>query len=121
MNAAKYDITIDRASEYDFILTIQNYSQFPIDLSENVVFYSDIREVVSKKIITSFSYSFPNQGTDGRVSLSLPESSTLLLNPNKKYEYDIFMARGEETTCLLYGSVFVRANITKGVPIDPII
>lgn len=119
MNAAKYDITIDRASEYDFILTVQNYSGNPVDLSMGTSFYSDIRESISKKEIMSFNAVPIIAEGNNRVSFRLLESQTLALNPNKKYEYDIFMVREGVTTCLLYGSISVRANITKGLPVDP--
>jgi len=121
MNAAKYDITIDRAAEYDFVLTIQNQLQQNVDLSQDTSFYSDIRETVTKKEVISFNPILITSGEDGQVSFNLQEEDTLLLSPNKAYEYDIFMQRSGVTTCLLYGSVIVRANITKGSPIDPTI
>lgn len=121
MNAAKYDIIIDRASEYDFVLTILNQDKQPVDLSENTSFYSDIRETNTKKEIISFNPILIDGGQDGQVSFNLPEEDTLLLNPNRVYEYDVFMRRDGVTRSLLYGSVSVRANITKGQPIDPTI
>lgn len=119
MIAAKYDITIDRAAEYSFVLTVRNESQQLVDLSEDTFFYSDIRETDSKKEAVSFTPTLVGDGSGGEVSIDLSEADTLKLNPSKSYEYDIFMRRNGGTKRLLYGSVTVRANITKGQPIDP--
>jgi hypothetical protein len=124
MLAANYDITIDRAAEYSFVLTIQNQLEQPIDLdppdSAAYNFYADIRETASKKGAVSFTAMILNGGDGGQVAFNLSEASTLLLKPSLSYEYDIFMQRGGVMERLLYGSVTVRANITKGAPVDPI-
>ena len=124
MLAANYDITIDRAAEYSFVLTIQNQLGQPVDLappaSAAFGFYADIRETATKKEVVSFTASVLNGGDNGQVAFNLSEASTLLLKPTGAYEYDIFMQRGGVMERLLYGSVTVRANITKGAPVDPI-
>lgn len=119
MLAANYDITIDRAAEYKFVLTIQNQAGAAVNIS-SATFYADIRETVSKKEVVSFTTTILDSGVNGQVSLALTEANTLLLKPNGDYEYDIFMRRGTVMERLLYGSVAVRANTTKGVPVDPI-
>ena len=119
MLAANYDITVDRAAEYTFVLTIQNQAGAAVNIG-SATFYADIRETVSKKEVTFFVPSILNSGVNGQVSLALTEANTLLLKPAGDYEYDIFMRRGTVMERLLYGSVAVRANITKGVPVDPI-
>lgn len=119
MLAANYDITIDRAAEYSFVLTVQDELQQVVDISEDTTFYSDIRETVSKKEAVTFTTALVTDGSDGKVSFNLSESDTLVLRPDKVYEYDIFMRISGKTKRLLFGKVFVRANITKGEPIDP--
>lgn len=119
MLAANYDITIDRAAEYSFVLTIQNQASTAVNIG-SATFYADIRETVSKKEVVSFTTTILDSGVNGQVSLALTEANTLLLKPAGDYEYDIFMKRGTVMERLLYGSVAVRANITKGVPVDPI-
>jgi hypothetical protein len=121
MLAANYDITIDRAAEYSFVLTVQDELQQVVDISEDTSFYSDIRETLSKKEAIPFTPVLVDGGVDGKVSFNLSESDTLVLRPDKTYEYDIFMRASGKTKRLLFGSVFVRANITKGEPIDPTI
>ena len=124
MLAANYDITIDRAAEYSFVLTIQNQLQEPIDLDPAEAaafgFFADIRETATKKEIVSFTANILGDGNNGQVAFNLSEANTLLLKPSTEYEYDIFMQRGGVMERLLYGSVTVRANITKGAPVDPI-
>ncbi len=121
MLAANYDITIDRAAEYSFVLTVRDELQQLVDISEDTSFYSDIREVGSKKEAVSLDPVLIDGGSTGQVSFNLSESDTLMLNPSRLYEYDIFIKRNGRTSRLLYGSVIVRANITKGEPIDPTI
>jgi hypothetical protein len=119
MLAANYDITIDRAAEYTFVLTIQNQAGTAVDIG-SATFYADIREAASKKEVVSFTTAILSSGVNGQVQLSLTEANTLTLRPSLAYEYDIFMRRGTVMERLLEGSVTVRANITKGVPVDPI-
>lgn len=125
MLAANYDITIDRAAEYKFVLTLQNQLGQPIDLAPSGAgpyeFFADIRETATKKEIVSFAASVLNDGDNGQVSFVLSEDKTLKLKPSTSYEYDIFMQRAGSMERLLYGSVTVRANITKGFPVDPIL
>jgi len=120
MIAAKYDITIDRAAVYSFVLTVRNDLQQLVDLSEDTFFYSDIREMGSKKEAVSFTPTLIGDGSSGQVSFNLSQEDTLKLKPSNEYEYDIFMRRNGSTQRLVFGSVAVRANITKGQPIDPI-
>ena len=119
MLAANYDITIDRATEYSFVLTIKNQTGAFVDIGANT-FYSDIRDSVTKKEVVSFTATILDDGDNGQVAFTLTEAQTLLLKPTGSYEYDIFMQRSGVMERLLYGSVSARANITKGVPVDPI-
>jgi hypothetical protein len=119
MLAANYDITIDRAAEYTFVLTIQNPAGTPVNIS-GFSFYADIRDLVNNTEAVSFSYTILDSGANGQVSFNLTEANTLALRSSGRYSYDIFMIRSGSTERLLYGSITVRANITKGVPIDPI-
>ena len=124
MLAANYDITIDRAAEYSFVLTIQNQLGVAVDLDPPAAaaygFFADIRDAVTKKEVVSFTPTILNDGNNGEVAFNLSEANTLLLKPSGSYEYDIFMQRAATMERLLYGSVTVRANITKGAPVDPI-
>jgi hypothetical protein len=55
------------------------------------------------------------------IKFLLNEAQTLLLNSSTNYEYDIFLQRDSDTMeRLLYGTVTVRPNIYKGVPVDPL-
>lgn len=121
MLAANYDITIDRAAEYTFVLTINNQVGTAVNIS-GAAFYADIRDSVNNTEAVSFGYTILNSGANGQVSFNLTEANTLLLRSSGRYSYDIFMIRSGSgiTERLLYGSVTVRANTTKGVPIDPI-
>ena len=126
MLAANYDITLDRAAEYTFVLTIQNQAGTAVDLTsvedganpDKV--WADVRDVDNKKTVVSFTCDVLSPATDGKIQLTLTEANTLLLNAKRSYEYDIFMERSSKMERLIYGSLTVRPNYTKGVPVDPI-
>jgi hypothetical protein len=118
MLAANYDITIDRAAEYTFVLTIQNSSGVAINIS-SAAFYADIRNPITRRKAVSFTPAILDSGVNGQVSFNLTEANTLSLSPSGRYDYDIFMRRSNVSDRLLYGSVTVRPNMTKGSPIEP--
>ena len=109
--AAKYDITIDRGTDYNFVLTILNSSQVGVDVS-GATFVSSIRDSDNKHSIVVFSVDKTTGGALGNVTFSLSDTQTKLLYPTHSYEYDIFMTIGTTTSRLLYGSVSVRTNRT---------
>ena len=118
MLAANYDITIDRAAEYTFVLTIQNQAGTAVNIG-SATFYADIRNPITGRKAVSFTPTILDSGVNGQVSFNLTEANTLALSPSGRYEYDIFMRRSNVSDRLLYGSVTVRANMTKGSPIEP--
>jgi hypothetical protein len=120
MLAANYDITIDRAAEYTFVLTIKNQAGTAVDIG-SAAFYSDIRDPVSNRKAVSFTPTILDSGVNGQVSFNLTEANTLALQLSGKYVYDIFMRRSSVSERLIEGSVTVRDNTTKGSPIEPTI
>ena len=118
MLAANYNITIDRAAEYTFVLTIQNQAGTAVNIA-GAAFYADIRDLATRRKATSFTPTILDSGVNGQVSFNLTEANTLALRPSGRYVYDIFMRRSGVTDRLIEGSVTVRDNATKGSPIDP--
>jgi hypothetical protein len=114
MNAANYDIIIDRAAFFRMSLTIYDDTGSTVDVS-TATFYADIRDKSTKKEITQFSIGPLSDGADGKVYIDLPEVSTKLLTEFNSYEYDLFMIRSGKTSRLLVGDVIVRNNITNNV------
>jgi hypothetical protein len=118
MLAANYNITIDRAAEYTFVLTIRDTVGGSVNIS-GASFYADIRHLNTRRKAVSFTPTILNSGVDGEVSFNLTGAATLLLSSSGRYGYDIFMIRSAVPTRLLEGTVTVRPNTTKGAPIDP--
>jgi hypothetical protein len=118
MLAANYDITIDRAAEYTFVLTINNQAGTAVNIGA-AAFYADIRNVNSSRKAVSFTPTILDSGVNGQVSFNLTEANTLALQPSSNYVYDIFMRRSGVADRLIEGSVTVRDNVTKGSPIEP--
>ena len=122
MLAANYDITLDRAADYSFVLTIQNQAGAAVDLSAvgspaiATTFIADVREVASKKEVLDLTPTVLGSATNGQVLISLTKVQTKTLRAGKGiYEWDLFMNRGNPTvrTRLLYGSFTARAQITN--------
>jgi hypothetical protein len=120
MLAANYDITLDRAADYSFVLTIQDASGVAVDLSAGTtLFYADIRNTASKAQAVQFGYT-KTTPLSGIVTFSLTKAETKTLKAGEGlYEFDIFMALGASpntvTRRLIYGSVTVRPQFTNDV------
>jgi hypothetical protein len=122
MLAANYDITLDRAADYSFVLTIQNQAGAAVDLSAvgsppiATTFIADVREVATKKEVLDLTPTIYGTATNGQVLISLTKVQTKTLKAGSGiYEWDLFMDRGSPTvrTRLLYGSLTARAQITN--------
>jgi hypothetical protein len=115
MLAANYDITLDRAADYSFVLTIQNQAGAAVNLT-GAQFYADVREVASKKEALELTTGIISPATGGQVLLSLTNEETKTLRAGEGlYSYDIFMVLGGATRRLLYGAVNVRPQFTNDV------
>jgi len=123
MLAANLDLTIDRAADYSFILSITNVAG-PVNLAASLgppavvaaVFYADIRNTKTKIQAVEFDYAFTNgSGSDGQVTFSISKTDTKLLYAANDYEYDIFMDKSGKRVRLLEGKVTVRNNRTNEV------
>ena len=116
MLAANYDITLDRAADYSFVLTIKDALGTAVDLSdENTVFYADIRNKITKTQAVQFGYT-KTTPLSGIVTFALTNADTKLLKAGSGlYEWDIFMVLGEVTRRLIYGSVTVRPQFTNDI------
>lgn len=115
MLAANYDITLDRAADYSFVLTIQNQAGAAVNIT-GATFYADVREVASKKEVLDLLPSAIAPATGGQVLLSLTKVQTKTLRAGDGlYSYDIFMVLGGTTRRLLYGAVNVRPQFTNDV------
>jgi hypothetical protein len=114
MLAANFDITLDRASDYSFVLTIQNQAGLPVDIT-GAVFYSDIREKASKNEILDLSPTILS-AISGQVTIALTKAQTKTLRSGRGiYEWDLFMDLNSKRTRLLYGALTARAQITNDV------
>jgi hypothetical protein len=114
MLAANYDITLDRAADYGFVLTIQDAVSTPVDIT-GATFYADIRNVAPKTQAVAFTVALTTP-LSGIVTFSLSKANTKTLKAGEGlYEYDIFMVLGGTTRRLIYGSVTVRPQFTNDV------
>jgi hypothetical protein len=114
MLAANYDITLDRAADYSFVLTIQNPSLTPVNIT-GATFEADIRSTTTKAQAVEFTATLTSPSS-GIVTFSLSKADTKTLRAGEGiYEYDIFMVIGGVTQRLIYGSVTVRPQFTNDV------
>jgi hypothetical protein len=114
MLASNYNIVLERAADYNLILTIKDSTGTSVDLSD-ATFYSRIVETNIKKPIVEFLIN-TSQAANGGIAISLNELQTKKLLVDTKYNYDLFMQRpfGQEvnTSRLIYGSVIPRPRYT---------
>lgn len=114
MLAANYDITLDRAADYSFVLTIQDASLTAVNIT-SATFYADIRNTSTKAQAVQFSSSLTTP-LSGIVTFTLSKANTKLLKAGEGlYEWDIFMVLNGTTRRLIYGSVTVRPQFTNDV------
>ena len=123
MLAANYDITLDRAADYSFVLTINNQAGTAVDLSAAnnagsvpTAFIADVCEVTTKKEVLDLTPTVLNPATNGQVQITITKAQTKTLKAGSGiYEWDLFMDRGNPIvrTRLLYGSLTARAQTTN--------
>jgi hypothetical protein len=115
MLAANYDITLDRAADYSFVLTIRQADGItPVNIT-GATFYADIRDVKTKAQATTFTAALTTP-LAGIATLSLSKTLTKTLRAGMGlYEYDIFADINSVRRRLLYGSVSVRPQATNDV------
>jgi hypothetical protein len=123
MLAANYDITLDRAADYSFVLTINNQAGAAVDLSAAnnagsvpTAFIADVREVATKKEVLDLTPTVLGTATNGQVLISITKAQTKTLKAGSGiYEWDLFMDRGNPIvrTRLLYGALTARAQNTN--------
>lgn len=113
MLAANYDITLDRAADYSFVLTIQNQAGVAVNIT-GATFYADVREVASKKEVLDLTPTISGSAANGQVLILLTKAQTKTLRAGKGiYEWDLFMDKSSVRTRLLYGAFTARAQITN--------
>ena len=114
MLAANYDITLDRAADYAFVLTIEDVEGVAVNTS-TATFEADIRSTATKAQAVEFTLP-PTIPSTGVIPFTLTKADTKLLKAGEGlYEYDIFMVLDGKTRRLLYGSVTVRPQFTNNV------
>jgi hypothetical protein len=115
MFAATYNLTVDRASTWSMVLTLQDPSGAAIDYSTAANFTGQVRPTYTDAVAATFVFTAPTVGSPalGQVSMTLPVAQTELLKPGSSYEYDVFLTLGGITTKLLQGALECRPNITR--------
>jgi hypothetical protein len=114
MLAANYDITLDRAADYSFVLTINSPAGTPVNIT-GATFDSDIRDVKTKAQAGVLTGAVTT-GASGIATFSMTAANTKLLRAGIGiYEYDIFMTLSSVKRRLLFGSFTVRPQSTNQV------
>ena len=112
MFAATYNLTVDRASTWSMVLTLEDPSGAAINITSGT-FTGQVRTSYTDAVTATFTIAAISPATDGQASMTLPASETLKLKPGDSYEYDVFLALGGVTTKLLQGTLECRPNITR--------
>jgi len=111
-NPATYNINIYQGELFELSISATSDGVTPNDLSGYVA-KSEIREAYSSSQTTlSFSVS-SGLGPNGVISLSSSTASTVSLNPDKKYVWDLKIDSGTVVTPILKGNATVYPRVTK--------
>ena len=113
MFAATYNLTVDRASTWSMVLTLEDPSGAPINYTSASNFTGHVRLGYTNSKVAQFTFTAIGATTNGQVAISLLTADTLLLTPDTEYEYDVFLNLSSVKTKLLTGSLTCRANITR--------
>jgi hypothetical protein len=113
MFAATYNLTVDRASTWSMVLTLQDPSGAAINYTSAANFTGQVRPTYTDAVAATFVFTAIGATSNGQVSMSLPVAQTELLKPGSSYEYDVFLTLGGITTKLLQGALECRPNITR--------
>lgn len=113
MFAATYNLTVDRASTWSMVLTLEDPSGAPINYTSVGNFTGHVRLAYSTAKVAQFTFTAIGATTNGQVAISLLTADTLLLTPDTEYQYDVFLNLSSVKTKLLTGSLTCRANITR--------
>jgi hypothetical protein len=113
MFAATYNLTVDRASTWSMVLTLEDPSGAPINYTSVGNFTGHVRLAYSTAKVAQFTFTTIGATTNGQVAISLLTADTLLLTPDTEYQYDVFLNLSSVKTKLLTGSLTCRANITR--------
>lgn len=107
------NLNITRGADFNFTLQILDSLGAAAALTGGqTAFKAEIRKAFKKPKVVAFSITVQNEAT-GVLSFQLSNEQTLLLDPNKEYEWDFFWT---DTTGVVYpvmaGLVRVQPNIT---------
>lgn len=115
MNAALYNLEIDRGGALDFTLRILDSVDEPvIVVGGETAFAAEIREGHRKPLVAALTVApISLEDPDGTLRFSLTGDQTLDLDPSKSYEWDFFWTdTSGKRQKMLYGKVSVKSNIT---------
>jgi len=113
---ANLDITIERGADWSRVWTIQTRDRSVVDIS-GATFVGQIKnpKATEDTITAEFDFDFVTDGTDGKVTMSLTDTQSLLLRPDRGYSYSAYMTLGGRRYLVLWG----RAILNSNIPIPP--
>lgn len=113
------DLTIDQGSDVAIEIHLENADGSKKDLSNHSVLAKMKRSYTSDSAETySFTAIVANPPTDGVITLGLTNTQTDLLNPKKKYVYDVEISYNDSDgntliERVLEGKIEVSPSVTR--------
>jgi len=113
---ANLDITIERGADWSRVATIKTRDGSPVDIGA-ATFVGQIKNpnATQDTITAEFEFDLVTDGADGKVTMSLSDTQSLLLRTDRGYSYSIFMTLGSRRYLMLWG----RAILNPNIPIPP--
>lgn len=113
MAAAQHNIVVGRGEDFAFTLTIKDSVGERVDVSGDT-FKAQVRTQGGKPLICEFTIDAEELGEEGVIICTLPQTETLKLDGNARYQWDLFRieANTDSVSRLIAGDVRVENNIT---------
>lgn len=105
------NLTIEQGSTFSRLITIQDETQTPVNITGNT-FAGQIRKRHASDIIEATFTCIVTDGANGKLTVSLTDEQTATI-PSGELVYDIEWYNGSATGRLIEGFVYVSPEVTR--------
>lgn len=105
------NLTIEQGSTFSRLITIQDESQTPVNITGNT-FAGQIRKRHASDTVEATFTCTVTDGAAGKLTVALTDEQTAAI-PSGDWVYDIEWYNGTVTGRLLEGSVYVSPEVTR--------
>lgn len=110
---ANLDITVVRGADWSRVATIKYRNGTPVNINGSV-FTGQVKNpnATEDTVAATFTFTLVTDGSDGKVTITLPKAQGELLRPDRLYIYDLFTTIAGKRYRFLWGNADVPKNTT---------